>query len=143
MRTVKWMVLSCLGASFIAHADQPTTSTAPAATVQTTTDSAAAQTASAPAAPLDDATAKADAKKAAAEAQIKKYGFGGYKPEFHNGNTVYCHKETPIGSRFEQKTCRSLEQLLAQQKQGQDYGNALYQLGAGVRTNPIDTITTR
>lgn len=34
----------------------------------------------------------------------------GYTPEIHNGVTIYCKKEAPLGSRFEQKTCTTAVQ---------------------------------
>lgn len=42
-------------------------------------------------------------------AEVKHLMARGYRPETHNGNTVYCHKEAPLGSRFEKKTCTTPE----------------------------------
>jgi hypothetical protein len=74
---------------------------------------------------VDAAQTEADAKKAAAEEKIKKYGTRGYKPQVHNGNTVYCREEVSLGSRFKTQQCRTYDQLLADEKTGIEYTKSL------------------
>ena len=81
----------------------------------------------------DAAQAEIEAKKAAAAEKLKKYGLGGYKPEVHSGNTVYCKTEQQIGSRFSTKQCRSYEQLVSDQQVGRDYTQALQSMGVAPR----------
>jgi hypothetical protein len=46
-----------------------------------------------------------------AEAQLKRLRAAGYKPEVHNGEILFCRKETVVGSRFDQKICNTSDQL--------------------------------
>jgi hypothetical protein len=36
---------------------------------------------------------------------MKAMRAAGYKPEVHNGRTLFCRSEPQIGTRFESKTC--------------------------------------
>ncbi len=134
------LVLLCTGPC-VAFADEPAPA-APAAPAATAAPPAAATPAPANATvaavtsttpPEDPAHAAAEAKKAAAAEKIKKSGFGGYKPEVHGGNTVYCRLEQQIGSRFSTKQCRSYEQLLADQQTARDYTDQLQKMGVAPR----------
>src|SRR5260370_9891455 len=44
--------------------------------------------------------------------QLKQILAKGYRPESHDGTTVYCRKETPVGTRFPTKTCRTSINIL-------------------------------
>lgn len=56
----------------------------------------------------------APAKAAADDARarmIKFFRAKGYKEKFRKGEIVYCRKEAPLGSRFEQSVCLTEEQM--------------------------------
>jgi hypothetical protein len=87
----------------------------------------AASSAATPASSSTTAKPASDAKPAASstgaapdEATDKRLRSQGYKPEVHNGNTVYCRKESELGSRFPSKVCATPEQLANANKDGQD-----------------------
>jgi hypothetical protein len=87
----------------------------------------AASSAATPASSSTTAKPASDAKPAASstgaapdEATDKRLRSQGYKPEMHNGNTVYCRKETELGSRFPSKVCATPEQLANANKDSQD-----------------------
>jgi hypothetical protein len=130
MRIAAMTILLCAG-SCMAFADEP----APATPAASTAAAAPAAAASTPVAstPVDAVQSEADAKKAAAAERIKKSGLGGYKPEVHGGNTVYCKVEQTLGSRFSTKQCRSYEQLMADQQTGRDYTDQLQKMGVAPR----------
>jgi hypothetical protein len=69
---------------------------------------AAAQPAANPAPPPTAA-----AQAAARAALLKKGRMLGYHPVERNGQTVYCHNEAPLGSRFEKTSCLSEDDLAA------------------------------
>jgi hypothetical protein len=72
----------------------------------------------------------AQLKKEAAEAKIRQFGVNGYKPETtKSGDTVYCKKEAPIGSRFETKQCRTYEQLRDETLNAKEYVEQLQRVG--------------
>ena len=135
-------ILLCAGPC-VTFADEPAPA-APPAPAAAAAPPAAATPAAAPASataaavtsttpPEDPAHAAAEAKKAAAAEKIKKSGFGGYKPEVHGGNTVYCRVEQQLGSRFSTKQCRSYEQLIADQQTGKEYTDQLQKMGVAPR----------
>jgi hypothetical protein len=137
MRIAAMVILLCAGPC-VGFADEPAPSAAPAA------PAAAAAPATAPASaavaavttttpPVDAAQAALEAKKAAAAERIKKSGFGGYKPEVHGNNTVYCRTEQQLGSRFSTKQCRSYEQLIADQQTAKDYTDQIQKMGVAPR----------
>jgi hypothetical protein len=132
MRIAVMTILLCAG-SCMAFADEP--APAPATPAASTAAAAPAAAASTPVAstPVDAVQSEADAKKAAAAERIKKSGLGGYKPEVHGGNTVYCKVEQTLGSRFSTKQCRSYEQLVADQQTGRDYADQLQKMGVAPR----------
>ena len=109
-------LLACLAAGVLSSAlADPSTDTAPAAPA--TPNASAAQATKA-----DDAAAQAAAKAAAEKAELdldtRHFLAEGYKPEMHNGEQVFCRKETALGSRLAPlKNCGTIEQLkLAEQK---------------------------
>src|ERR1700729_3496368 len=51
--------------------------------------------------PAADAAKPEKPSAAALEEQTKRLKALGYKPEVQNGVTVFCRKETPLGTRFE------------------------------------------
>jgi hypothetical protein len=98
MQYLKLLLVSlCVGALSPALAADPPPAAAPA-----TPDSSAPPPLStaASAAKPEDATAAANLA-----AQTKRLRSAGYKPEVHNGVTVFCRNEKKIGSFFETKTC--------------------------------------
>jgi hypothetical protein len=50
-------------------------------------------------------------KQVDVEAQTKRLRGLGYRPETRNGRLFYCRKETPVGSRFENKICGTADEL--------------------------------
>ena len=97
-------------------AAQPAPASPPAASSATTPASS-----STTAKPASDAKPAASSTGAAPdEATDKRLRSQGYKPEMHNGNTVYCRKETELGSRFPSKVCATPEQLANANKDSQD-----------------------
>lgn len=94
--------------------------------------------------PPSDAKAAPAAGAAAAtpsttitEAQIKKYRSKGYKPQVHDGKTVFCHSEANLGSRLEHQVCRTAEQLEEDSQQGQDMARDIQHGGTiSVRSSP-------
>ena len=52
--------------------------------------------------------------------QLKQILAKGYRPESHDGTTVYCRKETPVGTRFATKTCRTSANILETEQKGKD-----------------------
>src|SRR5271155_451361 len=122
------LVSLSMGVGSLAFATDPTPPdpTPPAATAVSpaaTADAASAAAADKAAADKDAAAGKA--KDAAATAktatspegltpdQAKTLRMAGYKAEGRRGGvTVYCRNQTTIGSRFEQKSCGTPEDIL-------------------------------
>ena len=117
------LVSLSMGVGSLAFATDPTPPdpTPPAATAV----SPAATADAASAAAADKAAAAGKAKDAAATAktatspegltpdQAKTLRMAGYKAEGRRGGvTVYCRNQTTIGSRFEQKSCGTPEDIL-------------------------------
>lgn len=48
---------------------------------------------------------------AALEEQTKRLRAMGYKLEVHDGVTVFCRKEMPLGTRFEKKVCGNGDEI--------------------------------
>ena len=132
MRIAAMTILLC-AASCMAWADEPAPAAAPAAAATNVPAPAPAAASATVSTPADAAQTEADAKKAAAAERIKKSGLGGYKPEVHGGNTVYCRVEQKIGSRFTEKQCRSFEQLMADHDRAKDYTEQLQKMGVAPR----------
>jgi len=76
---------------------------------------AAAATPPTPAATSDSTTnsAKADAtpKSDVTPEEMKAMRSAGYKPEVHNGQTLFCRREAQLGTRFESKVCGTVAQI--------------------------------
>jgi hypothetical protein len=106
MQMLKLVLVSlCLGAvSQTVTADPPAPTSAPATQAATATEAAAAPAAAA-------SSTQSEAAKQADEAQAKRLHAQGYRPEVHNGVTVYCRKEAQIGTRFETKNCAPGDQI--------------------------------
>jgi hypothetical protein len=86
------------------------TPTDPQSGVKAAADSAAST--SITATPAADGThVKLTTTDPAAAAQLKRLQAAGYKPELHNGEILFCRKETVVGSRFDQKICNTSDQL--------------------------------
>ena len=92
--------------------------------------------------PADPKAAPATAADAApstgvTDAQIKKYRAKGYKPQVHNGKTVFCHSEANLGSRLEHQVCRTAEQLEEDTQTGQEMAREIQHGGAiSTRSSP-------
>jgi hypothetical protein len=101
-----------------APAAQPAAQAAPAAppAASSTSTEAAAK------APAKAAATAADTKNSEAE-QEKHLLASGYKKKTRNGQTVYCKKEAPIGSRFEVEHCGSAQDMELAAQQGRDLMN--------------------
>ena len=131
--------------SFAWSADEPALPTT-APTAQPAAQAPAAQTPAAQAAASNtstDAAAKAPAKQTATaadsknsevDAQEKHLLAAGYKKKTQNGQTVYCRKEMPIGSRFEKERCGSAQDMELQAQQARDLMNSS-RTSQGSRTN--------
>jgi pyruvate/2-oxoglutarate dehydrogenase complex dihydrolipoamide acyltransferase (E2) component len=52
--------------------------------------------------------------------QLKQILAKGYRPESRDGTTVYCRKETEVGTRFPTKTCRTSANILEMERKGKD-----------------------
>jgi hypothetical protein len=112
MRCRKYLIAAlCVGALSQSLAAEPP----PASTVPAQSTPAPAQSTtvtSDPVAPSATAAAKpASPADKVPDAQDKALRSQGYKPEVRNGVTVYCRKETHLGSRFDTKVCGSPEEL--------------------------------
>ena len=112
-------LLACFAAGAVttALADPPKEQTIPAAATAPATPAAQAPaaTASAPATSAA-APAAADAAAAAKAAELDQdtqhFLAEGYKPEMRGGETVYCRKDTALGSRVSAvKNCGTIGQL--------------------------------
>ena len=125
MRIVTGVIaVVALGIGSLAQATDPPTS--PAAQAATTTQTAAdapsktdSSKQSSTQRPHADGASKVNltAGDAEAEAQLKRFRAAGYKPEVHDGNVVFCRRETQLGSRFDKKVCTTahlLEQQISQ-----------------------------
>ncbi len=58
--------------------------------------------------------------KTLTNAQVKELLARGYKPQAAGDRIVYCRREAPLGSRFEQKICQTPEQIGLQRQEGKD-----------------------
>jgi len=61
--------------------------------------------------PHPDAAKPESPTAADLEEQTKRLRALGYKPEVHNGVTVFCRKEMPLGTRFEKKICGNGDEI--------------------------------
>jgi len=101
MLKLKLLLVSlCAGALSQALAADPPPPSPPV--VSATPVSSAPPTVSTPA----ESAAKPEVPTAASlDAQTKRLKSAGYRPETHNGVTLFCRNEQKIGTRFETKTC--------------------------------------
>jgi hypothetical protein len=103
------------------RAAQPAAQAAPAAqSAASSTANEAATKAPAKATATATATAASDTKSTP-DAQEKRILAAGYKKKTQNGQTFYCRKETPIGSRFESERCETAEEMAMRAQQGKDF----------------------
>ena len=113
-------LLACLGAGALTSAlADPAADAPPGKPAATEAPAAAAPAASAStAAPQPAASDRTVLNKAELDKDAQHFLAEGYKPEMHNGEQIYCKKETALGSRLTQvKNCGTIEQLkLAEQK---------------------------
>ena len=115
-----------------APAAQPST---PAADT-TASDNAEAAATAAAIAKANAAAAAAGAAKASAKSTdtasiVKKAKQTGWRPEIHNGNTVYCRNDAEVGSRFSTRRCVSEIQLANLIEQAEFDKDQLKQRGCG------------
>jgi hypothetical protein len=52
--------------------------------------------------------------------QLKQILAKGYRPEARGSETVYCRKETPVGTRFPTKTCKTSVAILDMEQRSKD-----------------------
>jgi len=121
-------------------ADVPKTATATEApAANAAPDTAAADAEAAATAALiakANATAAAGAAKASVKSTdtasiVKKAKQTGWRPEVHNGNTVYCRNDAEVGSRFSTRRCVSEIQLANLIEQAEFDKDQLKQRGCG------------
>ncbi|HEY1313233.1 MAG TPA: hypothetical protein VGE92_05120 [Steroidobacteraceae bacterium] len=96
-------------------AQNATAAATPAAPAVSSASTSPATPAAAPTAAKTDA-----ATSGSTETQVKTLRAAGYKPETHNGQTLWCRREAQIGTRFETKSCGTADDLERQTKESQD-----------------------
>lgn len=82
----------------------------PASTAPQSEASATATASAAPAAPSQSGKIVM-VDKSMTDAQVKQLLSRGYKPQQRGDEVFYCRKEQQLGSRFEQKICKSAAQV--------------------------------
>jgi hypothetical protein len=127
-------MLLCLGMGSAAlAADPPAPASAPA---QSSSAQPAQSAPAAPATPPDttviSTTATPDAVKAdpgtksgVTPEQMKAFRAAGYKPEVHNGRTLFCRSEPQIGTRFESKVCGDAAEIERSTRNSQELAERL------------------
>jgi hypothetical protein len=65
--------------------------------------------------------------KTMTDAQVKQLLAKGYRPQARGGEVFYCRREAVLGSRFEQKICRSAEQLMRDEQDSKDMTERMQQ----------------
>ena len=93
-------------------------STAPAAA-----PTAPAATATATTSKPESATATAQSPRTLGPDDEKNLVAHGYKIEMKGGQKYFCRSETPTGTRFPKKTCRTEEQMASTRQSSKDYLN--------------------
>ena len=117
MRHLKLLLVSlCVGALSQALAADPPPPSPP---VESATPVSSAPPAASTAAASAD---KPEVPTAAAslEAQTKRLKSLGYKPEVHNGVTLFCRNEQKIGTRFETKNCSNGDDIERAAREAKD-----------------------
>ena len=109
-------ILSCVCAVGIAWAGDPPSPSAAAANPSTPAPNAAKASASA-----HPTTAASDPTVLVTAEQEKKWRSQGYKPEKRGETTMWCRRESTIGSRFEEKKCWTAETLEENERGSQHF----------------------
>jgi hypothetical protein len=105
-------------------------------TAPTTNDSSNPPPSAASKPPLAATNALPSSLQDSANSQDKSLRARGYKPETRGGTTVYCRKEAVLGSRFENKICRSAAELEHNSQAGKDMVQDMQRVsGAGLKSN--------
>jgi hypothetical protein len=120
MKSLMFVAFLSAGCATAGWADEP----ASPGGVKSTETRAADATTAATAPPATTPAAAAPDKSALAAAEqlnIRKVREQGYKPEKRkDGTTYWCRNEATLGTRFETKTCSTVEQILQRQKDAQE-----------------------
>jgi hypothetical protein len=128
------MALSVSVVSSAWSADEPAQpATAPAAQPAAQAAASSTSTEAAAKSPAKE-TATAASSTSEADAQEKHLLAAGYKKKTRGGQTVYCRKEMPLGSRFEKEHCGSAQDMELQAQQARDLVNSS-RMSQGSRTN--------
>jgi hypothetical protein len=128
MRILTVGLMACLGSYCVAAAladevkpqASPAAQSAPSTAAPACTPSAAAPCPAASAPTTVAASSPADSMKATEAAQDKTLRSRGFKPVTRNGSTVYCRRETQIGSHLETSVCAPADQLIANERDIKD-----------------------
>ncbi len=59
------------------------------------------------------------------DSQVKELLSQGFRPEARGDQIVYCRREAPVGSRFEEKICRTGEQIALQRSDSKEMAEYL------------------
>lgn len=124
LRSMTFAVALVAGMSAMAAEPTVATASAPAATP--------------PAATTSPATADAPKPAAAPAAESKTEPLKvppGYKVKVIDGETRFCRKETPLGSRFATETCMTQAQYVEQERNRDSMRNALQDRQKSYSTN--------
>jgi hypothetical protein len=98
----------------------------PATAAPSTTANAASNAATTPATSTTQSPNAATASKVVlvdktmTDAQVKQLLAKGYKPQSRGSDVFYCRREAVLGSRFEQKICKSAEQVMRDELDSKD-----------------------
>jgi hypothetical protein len=147
-RTRIFLILLCVGAgSHALAADPPAPSQAqpvppapaavvtPAAAVTPPTTAVTPTTTVAASDPSTNSVkADPDTKSGVTPEQMKAFRAAGYKPEVHNGQTLFCRREAQIGTRFESKTCGDAAEIERSTRNSQELAERI-QSKAYVKAN--------
>jgi hypothetical protein len=132
MKTLILLLVSlCVGTlsqSFAADAPPPSPQAVPAQPVSAAPVAGTLSTVSTPAA---SAAKTEDPAAVRFAAQTKRLRAMGYKPEVHNGVTLFCRYETRLGSRFEVPNCQEGDII---EKEAQDSKDVMQKVQ---RQNPM------
>lgn len=65
--------------------------------------------------------------KTMTDAQVKQLLAKGYRPQSRDGEVFYCRREAIVGSRFEQKICKTAEQLMRDELDAKEMAERMQQ----------------
>ena len=65
--------------------------------------------------------------KTMTDAQVKQILAKGYKPQARGDEVYYCRREPILGSKFEQKVCKSAEQLMREEQDSKEMTQRMQQ----------------